>query len=504
MIDNGAAVNIIKIGALHSDVLVDTDQAVPLTGISDHSIDTYGTATLHLRDRPVTFVVVKDEFPIGQDGILGRDYLKREQAVISYHYNALMISGDVMHPLPFIDPHSGESIGEVSVTKDAGRLRELDVGDVRDDSPASPVKVMYTIPRRTRQVVRINIINQSQKEGYLPRIDLGYDDVYLGEGIVKVQEDGGCYVMAINTREEDVSFEVDAKELIPFEYASLDFEPGAEEDIPVAANNPIVDKETRVSCLKDLIDVKHLNEEEKAHINRLLEDFPDVFLLPGDPLPCTNAVEHYIPLENNMPVNAKQYRHPVMHKEFIEKDIQGKLRDGIIAPSSSPSNSPIWIVPKKPDSQGNPRWRMVVDFRDLNQRTVGDAYPLPNITDILDQLGGAMYFSVFDLASGFHQIRMAPEDQWKTAFSTPGGHYEYKRMPMGLKNAPATFQRLMDQIKRGLDCKETLVYMDDVIIHANTLTEHDKRVRQFFSRLTQTNLVLQPDKVHFLRKEVAF
>ena len=82
---------------------------------------------------------------------------------------------------------------------------------------------------------------------------------------------------------------------------------------------------------------------------------------------------------------------------------------------------------------------MVVDFRDLNQRTIGDAYPLSNITDILDQLGGAMYFSVFDLA-GFHQIKMVPEDQWKTAFSTPGGHYEYKRMPMGLKNAPATFQ----------------------------------------------------------------
>ena len=147
---------------------------------------------------------------------------------------------------------------------------------------------------------------------------------------------------------------------------------------------------------------------------------------------------------------------------------------------------------------------MVVDFRDLNQRTVGDAYPLPNIADILDQLGGAMYFSVFDLASGFHQIKMAPEDQWKTAFSTPNGHYEYTRMPMGLKNAPATFQRLMDQIKRGLDCKEMLVYMDDVIIHANSLKEHDKRVRKFFNRLTSTRLVLQPEKVYFLRKEVAF
>ena len=75
---------------------------------------------------------------------------------------------------------------------------------------------------------------------------------------------------------------------------------------------------------------------------------------------------------------------------------------------------------------------------------------------------------------------------------------------MGLKSAPATFQRVMDQIKRGLDCKETLAYMDDVIIYTRSLVEHDKRIRQFFSHLAYTNLVLQPDKVHFLRKEVAF
>ena len=103
--------------------------------------------------------------------------------------------------------------------------------------------------------------------------------------------------------------------------------------------------------------------------------------------------------------------HPVIHKEFIQKDIDKKLREGIIEPSNSPSNSPVWIVPKKPDSDGKPRWRMVVDFQDLNERTIGDSYPLPNISDILDQLGGAMYFSVFDLASGFHQIKMALEDK---------------------------------------------------------------------------------------------
>ena len=115
-------------------------------------------------------------------------------------------------------------------------------------------------------------------------------------------------------------------------------------------------------------------------------------------------------------------------------------------PSISPYNSPLWIVPKKPDSQGNKRWRLVIDYRKLNDKTIGDAFPLPNITEILDQLGSAKYFSTFHLASGFHQIRMSQEDAHKTAFLTPYGHFQFKRMPFGLKNAPATFQRLMNSV----------------------------------------------------------
>ena len=93
---------------------------------------------------------------------------------------------------------------------------------------------------------------------------------------------------------------------------------------------------------------------------------------------------------------------------------------------------------------------MVLDFRKLNEKTIGDSYPLPNIIDILDQIGSAQYFSVFDLVSRFHQIKMSPKDSHTTAFSTPYVHYEFDRMPFGLKNAPATFERLMDLVLTGL------------------------------------------------------
>ena len=126
------------------------------------------------------------------------------------------------------------------------------------------------------------------------------------------------------------------------------------------------------------------------------------------------------------------------------------LKNKIIEPSQSPCNTPVWIVPKKPDSQGNIKWRMVLDFCKLNKETIGDSYPLLNINDILDSLGSAKYFSVFDLATGFHHIKMDPKDSHKTAFSTPHGLYEFDRKPFGLETAPATFQRLMDLTLTGL------------------------------------------------------
>ena len=147
---------------------------------------------------------------------------------------------------------------------------------------------------------------------------------------------------------------------------------------------------------------------------------------------------------------------------------------------------------------------MVLDFRKLNGKTIGDSYPLLNIIDILDQLGSAQYVSVFDLASGFHQIKMSPEDSHKTAFLTPYGHYKFDRMPFGLKNAPATFQRLMDLDLTGLQGTELSVYLDDIVLYANSLEAHKEKFNKLMERLSATNLKLQPDKCEFLRPEVAY
>jgi len=180
------------------------------------------------------------------------------------------------------------------------------------------------------------------------------------------------------------------------------------------------------------------------------------------------------------------------------------LRNKIIQTSVSQWNAPLLVVPKKADASGKPKLRVVVDFRKLNDLTIGDSFPLPNITEILDQLGNAKYFTTLDLASGYHQIPMAERDKQKTAFSTPYGHYEFNRMPFGLKNAPATFQRLMNSVLTGMQGLKCLVYLDDIVIYGASLEEHNKRLEEVLQRLRENNLKLQPDKCEFLRKETIY
>ncbi|XP_017797025.1 PREDICTED: uncharacterized protein LOC108578250 [Habropoda laboriosa] len=263
-------------------------------------------------------------------------------------------------------------------------------------------------------------------------------------------------------------------------------------------------EQSRAESVKELLRLDHLNDEEHSVVEALVEANSDLFYLPGDRLGKTTAIQHKIPTINDQPIHVKQYRFPPIHREEITRQVSELLENDIIRPSTSPYSSPIWVVPKKPDSHGNKRWRMVIDYRALNENSIADAYPLPNITEILDQLGSAKYFSTFDLASGFHQIPLAEQDAEKTAFSTPYGHYQFNRMPFGLRNAPSTFQRLMDSVLSGLQGNEMFVYLDDIVIYASSLTEHNIKFKNLAARLREANLFLQPDKCEFLRREVAY
>jgi hypothetical protein len=206
----------------------------------------------------------------------------------------------------------------------------------------------------------------------------------------------------------------------------------------------------------------HLNPEEKESLRKICFDYQDVFFLTGDRLSCTNAVKHSINLEpGTAPINTRPYRLPESQKQEIDRQVTKLIDEGNIEESESPWNSPILVVPKKSGADGEHKWRLDVDFRRLNEKTVGDAHPLPDITEILDQLGQSKYFTCLDMVMGYHQIALEERDKPQAAFSTKQGHWQYRRLPFGLKTAPATFQKMMNSVLSGLTGSRCFVYLDD-------------------------------------------
>jgi hypothetical protein len=182
-----------------------------------------------------------------------------------------------------------------------------------------------------------------------------------------------------------------------------------------------------------------------------------------------------------------------------EKQVQTLLDRGWIRPSESPFSANIVFV-KKPDGS----LRFCVDFRALNNITVKDRYPLPRVDDLLDHLRGATVFTTLDLFAGYHQVAVDPADIYKTAFSYPKGQFEWTVMPMGLTNAGATFQRMMNEVLKPYINKFVLVYLDDVLIYSTSPEEHLKHLQQVLDTLDKHQLRIKTSKCKFARAETTF
>ncbi len=243
---------------------------------------------------------------------------------------------------------------------------------------------------------------------------------------------------------------------------------------------------------------KSLAEEETQKLHQLLLTYHDVFAGSSDEMGRTDLLKHAVHT-NETPIRQAVRRLPPQRREEVHRMLQDMLQRDIIQPSKSPWASPIVLVQKKDGT-----FCFCADYRKLNAVTRKDAYPLPRIDDTLDTLASSRLFSTLDLASGYWQVELDEDARQKTAFCNPSGLFEFKVMPFGLCNAPATFQRLMDLVLAGLHWSHCLVYIDDIVILGRSYDEHLANLGAVFARIRDAGLKLQPAKCAFLQKQVRY
>ena len=259
----------------------------------------------------------------------------------------------------------------------------------------------------------------------------------------------------------------------------------------------------------------HITEEEWAALRQqedprdqakiIKEDYPqeqEIFEERiEEALPAHQKWDHEIPLrEGAKLITRKMHRMSPKHLAALREYLETNLEKGYIRPSESEFASPVLFVPKK-----NGKLRLCVDYRHLNSAIIRNQYPLPLISDLQDQLQGAKWFTKFDIREGYYRIRMAAGEEWKTAFKTRFGLYEYCVMPFGLTNAPATFQAVINHALREYLDVFCTAYLDDVLVYTNgTLEEHREHVRKVLKRLQEFRLLIHPDKSEFHRKKVTY
>lgn len=242
-----------------------------------------------------------------------------------------------------------------------------------------------------------------------------------------------------------------------------------------------------------------LTASEIQRVQQFIKEFHHILICKQGLNGRTHEVEHQINTGNAVPIRQRPRRLPLAQEEEVEKMIQTMKKEDVIEESCSPWSSPVVLVQKKDGTK-----RFCVDYRMLNSVTKKDSYPLPRIDDTLDVLSGSTWFSTLDLKSGYWQVGLANGAKEKTAFSAGAGLWQFKVLPFGLCNAPATFERLMERVLKGILFKTCLVYLDDIIVFGPSFDEHLIRLKEVLTRLKQAGLQLNPKKCQLFQSRVEY
>lgn len=263
----------------------------------------------------------------------------------------------------------------------------------------------------------------------------------------------------------------------------------------MAGVEPVTAHLCNVAALSELEEnLGHLSSEQRADVCKLFSEFGAVFRdHPG----LTTLAVHDVEVSEADPIKQHPYRLSPLKLSHVKEELAYMEEIGAVEPGQSDWSSPVVLVPK-PDKS----WRLCIDYRKVNQVTRTDAFPIPRLEDCIDRIGQAQFVSKLDLLKGYWQVPLSARAKEISAFATPDGLYVCNVLPFGMKNAPATFQRLMGKVTAGLS--NVVVYIDDAVVHSNTWAEHLEHLRQLLQRLQQAGLVANLVKCEIGKGQVTY
>ena len=429
---------------------------------------------------PVPFLITPHEF-CSHAFLLGADFLSLNRFLPDVDQKTLLVKSEGTYSVVARDPSLMESVSLVCSASDFIELESnswtlVPVVLNLDGFPEFPTNIAAEfIPEKSLKVdISPGILNLCSDVQYVPVFNYSHRCQHIHKG----------QMLGITT------FLPSA----PVEVAQMK---AFSEVAPVSVPDPAW-TETSLSEVFRLSD-SALTSEEKSTLISVLSKFPDVISHGDHDVGTTTAVQHHIELTDSRPVALPVRRLAPQVLKEVDDACHELENSGIIRSSCSPFSAPIVPV-RKPDGT----LRLCIDYRELNKVTKKDKFPIPNLTDLIYSLKGIRCFSSIDLVRGYYQVLMADDSIERTAFSTPHAHYEFVRMPFGVTNGPATFQRGMVIALSGIPTSRAIIYLHDILVLGKDFSDHLISLELVLSALNKYGFKLKPSKTSLCQSEVQF
>ena len=493
LVDTGCTANIVSKKAFESFPRNIRDSVVSYTAhglLADGSqLPVYGSVVLTGKLRSVRFTAEFVVAGVKDDVILGIPFLEGNKCTLQFDDATLVVNGT---SLPCTDREGKFLNCKVQVVKPvelAARTEQIVMCRL-NFQPASAIGLVEGISRWCKQGVLVAAaVCASDKRQCVPvRV--------LNGASVPLLIPAGTHLAGYRSLTEQQVESVSDSEL---ECSVLDSESTPMTESSRLHGQTKSQVPEHVQALYESA-VEVCSASERVKVADLLCRYADVFSKDDSDVGKTSLVSHSVPLLPDVkPIKQHARRLGPEKEKEVERQVSDLRRRGLIEPGTGAWSSPVVLVRKRDQS-----YRFCVDYRALNSVTSGDAYPLPRIDESLDALAGSSLFSTLDLLSGYWQIPLDADASEKSAFVTRSGLWQWKVMPFGMTSAPATFERLMETVLRGLQWKSLLLYLDDVIVFSSDVESHITRLEEVFCRLRAANLKLKPAKCELFKTKVKY